>query len=58
MKQITHIAIAKTYSPSTSIKAGDDKNEKQMKSNFYRGNLSTRKGEVSYFIPLLDKQNI
>ena len=32
MKQITHVAIAKTY---TSMKEGDVKNENQMKSSFF-----------------------
>ena len=52
VNQITHVAIAKTY---TSMKARDVKNENQMKSSFFRGNLSPRKGKVSYFLPLLDK---
>ena len=54
MKHITHVAIARTY---TSMKARDVKNENQMKSSFFRGYLSPRKGKVSYFIPLLDKHN-
>ena len=45
VKQITHVAIAKTY---TSMKARDVKNENQMKSSFFRGNLSPRKGKVSF----------
>ena len=52
VKQITHVAIAKTY---TSMKARDVKNENQMKSSFFRSSLSQRKGKVSYFIPLYDK---
>ena len=50
VKQMTHVAISKTY---TSMKARDVKSEKQMKSSFFQGNLSIKKGEVSYFIPLL-----
>ena len=34
MKQITHVAIAKTY---PSMKARDVKNENQMKSSFFHG---------------------
>ena len=50
VKQIAHVAIAKTY---TRMKARDVKNENQMKSKFFRGNLSTlRKGELSFFISL------
>ena len=37
VKQIKHVAIAKTY---TSMKARDVKNENRMKSGFFRGNLS------------------
>ena len=48
VKQMTHVAIAKTY---TSMKVRDVKNENQMKSSFFRGNLSQRKGKVSRFIP-------
>ena len=49
VKQITHVTIAKTY---TLMRAREVNNENQMKSSFFRGNLSTRNGEVSYFIPL------
>ena len=52
MKRITRVALANTH---TSMKARVIKNENQMKSSFFRGNISTRKGDVSYFIPLLDK---
>ena len=52
MKQITHVAIAKTY---TSMKARNVKNENHMKSTFFRGNLSPMKYKVWYFIPLYDK---
>ena len=46
VKQIAHVAIAKTY---ICMKARDVKKENQMKSKLFRGNLSTRKGEVSFF---------
>ena len=49
VKQIAHVAIAKTY---TSMKARDAKNENKMESSLFRGNLSPRKGKVSYFIPM------
>ena len=41
LKKITLVAIAKKY---TSMKASDVKNENQMKSSFFRGNLFTWKG--------------
>ena len=43
VKQIT---IAKTY---TSMKARDVKNENQLKSSFFRGNLSPRKRQSIIF---------
>ena len=50
VKQIIHVAIAKTY---TWLNARDVKKENQMKSSFFHGNLSMmRKGEVSFFIAL------
>ena len=36
----------------TWMKARDVKKENQMKTKLFRGNLSTRKGEVPFFIPL------
>ena len=42
VKQIAHVAIAKTYTWR------DVKKEKQMRSKLFRGMLSTRKGEVSF----------
>ena len=50
VKQIAHVAIAKTY---TWMKARDVKKENQMKSKLLRGNLFTRKDEVCK-----DKYNI
>ena len=49
VKQIAYVAIAKTY---IWMKARDVKKENQMKSKLFRGNLSTRKGEVPFLIPL------
>ena len=43
VKQIAHVAIAKTY---TWMKARDVKKENQMKSKLLRGNLFTWKDEV------------
>ena len=36
----------------TWMKARDVKKENQVKTKLFRGNLSTRKGEVPFFIPL------
>ena len=36
----------------TWMKARDVKKKNQMKSKLFRGNLSTRKGEVPFYIPL------
>ena len=45
VKQITHVAIAKTYS---LMKVRDIKNEKQIESSFFRDNVSTRKANYHF----------
>ena len=47
VKQIVHVTVAKTY---TSMKARDVNKENQMKSSFFRGDISMRKGEVSFYL--------
>ena len=57
VKQIAHVAIAKTYTP---IEARDVKKENQMKSSFLRGNLSMSKGnwlEESFYLIARKKIN-